>query len=269
MQQRLRESYLEMGMDNEATVVPVGMSWKKSIADNPDFELYNPDEGHPNVAGSYLAACTFYCTLFQKSCVGSTYLPNGISADDVATLQSIASNTVLDSTWVWNMFAIQSADTSSTNDSTYSFSATASNYDNVEWDFGDGNTANTLNASHAFSAGQYTVDLSVFSNGGCLVKKESFEIDISSIDTTNTTLIINLEETIKVYPTPLNDYLTVEGGKNVIHLSLYNLQGQLVFSKDIVGLERINLSHLPNGYYIANLVAQEEVRTFKLFKNDR
>lgn len=269
MQQRLRESYLEMGMDNEATVAPVGMSWKKSIADNPDFELYNPDEGHPNVAGSYLAACTFYCTLFQKSCVGSTYLPNGISADDAATLQSIASNTVLDSTWVWNMFAIQSADTSSTNDSTYSFSATASNYDNVEWDFGDGNTANTLNASHAFSAGQYTVDLSVFSNWGCLVKKESFEIDISSIDTTNTTVIINLEETIKVYPTPLNDYLTVEGGKNVIHLSLYNLQGQLVFSKDIVGLERINLSHLPNGYYIANLVAQEEVRTFKLFKNDR
>lgn len=56
---------------------------------------------------------------------------------------------------------------------------------------------------------------------------------------------------------------------NVIRFSLHNLQGQLVFSKDIVGLERINFSHLPKGYYIANLVVQEEVRTFKLFKNDR
>ena len=120
----------------------------------------------------------------------------------------------------------------------------------MEWDFGDGNTANTLNTSHTFSAGQYTVDLSVFSNGGCLVKKESFEIDISSNDTTNSndttkiTIFSNLEETIKVYPTPINDYLTIEGSKNVIHFSLHSLQGQLVFSKDIVGLELINFSHL-------------------------
>ena len=273
MQQRLRESYLKMGMDNDATVAPVGMAWKHSINDNPNFELYNADEGHPNLACSYLAACTFYCTLFQKSCEGSTYVPNGLSSDDAATLQTIASNTVLDSTWVWNMFAIQSADTTSTNDSTYSFSATASNYDNLVWDFGDGNTSNTANTSHSFSSGQHTVELSVFSNGGCLVKKETFDLEVVSANDTNSTdstvsIFTNLSESIKLYPTPSNNYLTIEANDKPSFFRLYNMMGQLIYSKEVIGTERIDFNDLARGRYIAKIQNDDKDLTFKIFKNE-
>jgi hypothetical protein len=273
MQQRLRESYLEMGMDNDATVAPVGMAWKHSIDDNPNFELYTADEGHPNLAGSYLAACTFYCTLFQKSCVGSSYVPNGLSIGDATTLQTIASNTVLDSTWVWNMFTIQSADTTSTNDSTYSFSTTASNYDNLVWDFGDGNTSSTANASHTFGSGQHQVELSVFSNGGCLVKKETFDLEVVSANDTSSTdttvsIFTNLSESIKLYPTPLNNYLTIEANDKRSLFKIYNMMGQLVYSKEVIGTERIDFNDLARGHYIAKIQTKDEDLTFKIFKNE-
>ena len=272
MQQRLRESYLEMGMNHDATVAPVGMAWKHSIADNPNFELYTGDESHPNLAGSYLAACTFYSTLFQKSCVGSSYVPNGLSSGDAATLQTIASNTVLDSTWVWNMFAIQSGDTSSTNDSTYSFSATASNYDNLEWDFGDGNTANTANASHTFSAGQHTVDLSVFSNGGCLVKKESFSFEIAGANdttTTDTNVSVSANSNLEYhfYPNPVTDKLNI----TVVEpstLKLFNMMGQLLYEEKVRDYVSIDVRDFPTGYYMLNFLGKTHNKSFKLLKNE-
>ena len=67
MQWRLRQSYIEMGNLHEATVSPVGMSWKNSIQTNPSFDLYSVDESHPNIAGSYLAACTFTLRFLIKA----------------------------------------------------------------------------------------------------------------------------------------------------------------------------------------------------------
>lgn len=266
MQQRLRESYLEMGMDNEATVAPVGMSWHKSINDNPNFELYAVDEGHPNLAGSYLAACTFYATLFQKSCEGSTFVPNGLTNVDATTLQTIASNTVLDSTSVWNMFSIQSADTTSVNDSSYLFSATASNYDNLVWDFGDGTTATTANASHDFSSGQHLVELTVFSNGGCSEKKKTFDFEIAGSNDTTTSTAHYLKDSFKVYPTPFNDYLTFVSSVEPAQLTIYNVLGRLVYRKEIIGQERINLSILPSGHYVVKILTSEEVLTHKIIR---
>ena len=42
----------------------------------PEPELYFSDGSHPSPAGSYLAACTFYATLFHASPVG---LPGKVS----------------------------------------------------------------------------------------------------------------------------------------------------------------------------------------------
>lgn len=278
MQQRLRESYLEMGIDNEATVAPVGMAWKKSIQDNPNFELYTGDESHPNVAGSYLAACVFYCTIFQESCVGSSYLPNGITQEDATTLQTIASSLVLDSTQVWNMFAIQSADTVVINDSTYTFSVAASNYDNLEWDFGDSTTATTSTANHTFSEGQHTVNLNVFSNGeGCLEKTITFEINITTgtdtttTDTTttdSTVYISDFDNNFKLYPNPANNFISIEGVEANSHLKIYNLLGKVVLEQYIREDEHINLSALTQGgQYIVEIRTDDNVSTLKLIKN--
>ena len=66
MQQRLRESYLDMTFSHNATCSPVGMSWKESIAQDSTLNLYSPDNSHPSVFGSYLAACSFYASIFKR-----------------------------------------------------------------------------------------------------------------------------------------------------------------------------------------------------------
>ena len=40
MQQRLRESYLEMAFNDSASCAPVGMAWKKSKALDSTLNLY-------------------------------------------------------------------------------------------------------------------------------------------------------------------------------------------------------------------------------------
>ena len=102
MQQRLRESYLEMAQDNDASVAPVGVAWKTVRDLYPLIELYNPDESHPSLAGSYLAACVFYASIFRESVLGNTYTA-GLDSLTAYRLQDIASYTVLDSLSLWQI----------------------------------------------------------------------------------------------------------------------------------------------------------------------
>jgi hypothetical protein len=46
------------------------MAWKKALAADPHLVLHQSDQSHPHPTGSYLAACVFYATLFDKSPVG-------------------------------------------------------------------------------------------------------------------------------------------------------------------------------------------------------
>ena len=100
MQQRLRESYLEMGFDNNATVSPVGAVWKQVRDSVPLLELYTADESHPSPAGTYLAACTFYAAMWRKSPVGASFI-SSLPAADAAVIQYFADKVVLDSLSTW------------------------------------------------------------------------------------------------------------------------------------------------------------------------
>ena len=63
-------AYFDIAKELNAVVAPVGMAWKMALAAHPALVLYEPDESHPNPTGSYLAACVFYATLFDKSPLG-------------------------------------------------------------------------------------------------------------------------------------------------------------------------------------------------------
>jgi|AP95_1055475.scaffolds.fasta_scaffold15220_4 hypothetical protein len=60
----LTDSYNQIGKELQASVVPVGTAWQKLLAKHDKPVLHAEDGSHPTVAGSYLAACTFYATLF-------------------------------------------------------------------------------------------------------------------------------------------------------------------------------------------------------------
>ncbi len=102
MQGRLRSSYLQMANDNDALVAPIGVIWKLMRQAHPNIELYNPDESHPSVRGSYLAACAFYATMFRKSPIGA-YHPNNVDSSHAAAIQQMVHQVVFDSLDMWNI----------------------------------------------------------------------------------------------------------------------------------------------------------------------
>jgi len=64
-QRLLTDSYNQIGEELGATVVPVGTAWQLLLAKHDRPALHAADGSHPTIAGSYLAACTFYATLFR------------------------------------------------------------------------------------------------------------------------------------------------------------------------------------------------------------
>jgi hypothetical protein len=258
MQQRLRESYLEMGFDNDASVSPVGMAWKRSIAENPDFELYNADESHPNLAGSYLTACVFYASIFGESCVGSTYYPNGITEEEAANLQQIASETVLDSTAVWNLFAIQDVSLEQFNLS-FTFNFEATNYDNLVWDFGDGTTSNLANVTHDFAFdSEYTITLYVYNAQGCLIGNKLF-----NISTLNLSDVDEYHNSITIRPNPTSDFLQIESNDS-FKAKIYNVLGELMIEMDNESI--VDMTSFPNGNYVLQIHTVSEMKHFNIIK---
>ncbi|MGC6428678.1 MAG: T9SS type A sorting domain-containing protein [Flavobacteriales bacterium] len=261
MQSRLRNSYLEMGYDNNSSVAPVGMAWKRSIDENPDFELYTADESHPNLAGSYLAACVFYSSMFKKSCVGSSYIPDGLDSIDAFNLQTIASEVVLDSTQVWNLFDVQSVEISNNGDE-FDFNVFATNYDSITWDFGDGTSSNQIFVSHAFETNkEFEVTLSVYSKNGCDVIQSSH-----FIDTYNVSNIKELKKVSNIYPNPFSSHIYLDLN-SLSTIELYSLKGDLVF-KQQTSENVFDLRNLKAGAYFLRITSNSETETFKIFKSE-
>ena len=59
--------FATLGRELGAAVVPAGRAWQACFERHVDIQLHDKDKSHPNLAGSYLAACTFYATLFLGS----------------------------------------------------------------------------------------------------------------------------------------------------------------------------------------------------------
>ena len=190
MQERLRTRYLEMAFLHDASCSPVGMAWKKYIAMDSTLNLYSPDNSHPSIYGSYLAACTFYSAIFKKTAVGSTYWPTAIDSLTALSLQQIGSSTVLDSLDIWNIF---NADfTFNQIVDSVSFTNLSSNYESVLWDFGDGQTSIAENPSHIYnSSGTYVVSIIAFSNGGCISDTLSASVIVTNSTSINEQTISN------------------------------------------------------------------------------
>jgi len=93
MTARLAEQYTIAGNDNDALVIPAGLAFAAAVAQRPELELYQPDKRHPSLAGTYLAACTVYATVFRESPGGLTYKA-GLDANTATFLQTVAWNTV-------------------------------------------------------------------------------------------------------------------------------------------------------------------------------
>jgi hypothetical protein len=66
----LNDAYVRAAKANRATIAPVGIAWNQVRQQHRSIELFYMDGSHPSPSGTYLAACTFYATVFHASPVG-------------------------------------------------------------------------------------------------------------------------------------------------------------------------------------------------------
>ena len=94
MQDSLTAAYNMVSSLLNAQLAPVGSAWKRARSIDTTVELFDPDNSHPSLRGSYLAACVFYAKIFGISPVGLTYIA-GLPQNEALWLQQIAADVVL------------------------------------------------------------------------------------------------------------------------------------------------------------------------------
>ncbi len=95
-QEKLSKAYLDLAADMKVQVAPVGIAWEKALAADKGRVLHQRDKSHPSAAGTYLAACVFYATLYGKSPEGLPGKVGGLTDDEARKLQAIAWQAVQD-----------------------------------------------------------------------------------------------------------------------------------------------------------------------------
>ena len=90
--QALSNNYTYLGNQLGIKVAPVGLAFARALRERPDLILYSAD-GHPTLAGTYLATAVFYGVIYDQSPVGINYKA-GLSDEDALFLQTIAAQTL-------------------------------------------------------------------------------------------------------------------------------------------------------------------------------
>jgi hypothetical protein len=96
MIRKVEDLYVSVGNEVGAYVIPVGRAFEESYRRRPDFLLHKTYDGsHPNLYGTYLAACVVFASLYGKSPVGNSYDYFGaVHKGSAAYLQQVAEDTV-------------------------------------------------------------------------------------------------------------------------------------------------------------------------------
>lgn len=182
MQQQLENRYVQMANDNNAIVAPVGEAWKNVIATNPAFDLYQADESHPSLYGSYLTACVFYATIYKRSPVGLNFYA-GLPISEATLLQTIAGTTVLDSLQLWNTeIYYPNADFIFSQGTPTSLDAINSDPNAISWswDIGSGYFPGTANQTLNFpTVSTYNICLAV--SNGCQSDTSCQSVNLATV----------------------------------------------------------------------------------------
>ena len=89
-QKAITDSYNSIGKEVGAVVVPVGSAWERFLEEHDQPQLYDRDQSHPSLAGSFLAACVFLGALLKINPVGIESGGPGFQQSERRALQGAA-----------------------------------------------------------------------------------------------------------------------------------------------------------------------------------
>jgi len=244
--------YRMMADSNNAIVSPVGAVWKYIRQNFSQIELYQADESHPSVAGTYAAACSFYTALFRKDPTQITFNAT-LSTTDAANIRAATKLMVYDSLMNWHIGEYDPvANFTYTVSDVYqiAFKNTSENATDFYWEFGDENTSISINPTHVYqSTGSYLVSLIA---SKCGISDTTFQIiNITAVGAHE----LSGKEHFIIYPNPATSFLTVNKklSANATYV-IYNLSGQEIQTGIISNSgEQIAVSVLSEGIYFLQL----------------
>lgn len=255
MDSMLQLRYTIAADSNNAVLSPVAKVWRMLRANNPTLELYDADESHPSINGSFAAACSFYSILFKKNPSLVNYNA-GIAAGDAAIIKAAAKQIVFDSLSKWYDFypSVKAGFNFSVVGNTVTFTNTSANSASYEWLYGNGATSNTASPVYTYpSAGVYNVKL--------IAKKCKDRDTITQQVVVNTTGVNELtgNPVISIYPNPTGALLHIKASIAIEKIVLHDYLGRLVFSEEHIGKGEcvVNTSALTNGLYHATITTNE------------
>lgn len=94
MQDSVTAAYCRIADELDDTLVPAGNAWARAKHADSSLVLWQDDGYHPQLIGSYMAACVFYAKFFNESPIGLSYTA-GIAQDTALFLQTCANQAVV------------------------------------------------------------------------------------------------------------------------------------------------------------------------------
>ncbi len=247
MDSLLYERYMMMKESNNAAVSPVGRVWHYIRDNYPDIELYQGDESHPMMIGTYAAACSFLAAIWGVDPTTVTYVPSGISTVQAANVRTAAKTVVYDNLPQWQRRPADAAFTFTTNDNLVQFTSLNTPGVTYEWNFGDGTTSTQANVSHKYdAAGTYTVSL--VATNHCEVDSMTQNIIISVISGVD-----NVAES-GVRIASANRQLSVEAGEIISSVKVYAVSGVEICGVNAdAPVANVMLPAVPAGVYVVKV----------------
>lgn len=259
MDSLLHLRYKLMAEMNEAIVAPVGAVWNYIRQNHPEIELFNADESHPSLAGSYVAACCFYTTIFRKNpqaiTWNSSFSPQ--IANDIREAVRVVVFEQLENWFIGSYDPLAEFEINSINTPEYFFENTSINSTTFEWYVNDELVGVASNLSYTFqSSGEYEVSL-ISSHCGqsstyseCVFFDEQTGTDEQHIQ-------------IDVYPNPITSSLNVELNQPTAFVLLDCLGRVILVGTMTEGQQIIDFSQFQTGVYFLQLASGAIIKLMK------
>ncbi|RYZ51858.1 MAG: T9SS type A sorting domain-containing protein [Sphingobacteriales bacterium] len=255
----IRVRYETMASNNQGQVAAVGAVWRYLRGNNPAIELYDADESHPSLAGSYAAACSFYSALFKAN-PNQITVNAGLSATDANAIKAAVKAVVFDSIPEWHIGAYRTEALFSTmgSQSSMTFVNLSMNAVSADWDFGDGQTSTLSTPIHSFSTpGVYIVRLVATATNGCTdTAYTRLDFATAGID--------DLEDShFATVPNPSSGMFSINVPGEPALVIVRDITGRTVWQRKGSGVLQADLCDQPKGMYLVQIVSEQRSLTLK------
>jgi len=268
MDSLLNLRYRMMADSNNAILSPVGAVWRFLRQNHPSIELYQTDESHPSVAGTYAAACSFYSVLFRKDPLLVTYNPT-LSGLDASFIRNAVKQVVFDSLIKWNIgkFDPRSSFTYSRSGNLLTFINSSLNVESYIWYFGDGDSSTLENPTHLFPvSGTFDVKLVSLKCGKSDTSIQTVNLSTTGVDEMKMDVRI-----WTIYPNPAQSTLTIDINTfEPISYKIFDVRANEICAGIVDNLDNnIDISTLAKGIYFIRLFQNNgPIGTRKFVKSD-